>query len=100
MARHPYEEPSGGSDNKPRYTGVSDLDDLLQDTVSAASGIGAGVLAGLSEVLGQVGDAIHAARHTDDALPFAQWKRRLDRRLQNGRQSSALAVAITGWVLA
>ena len=50
--------------------------------------------------LGQVGDAIHAARHTDDALPFAQWKRRLDRRLQNGRQSSALAVAITGWVLA
>ena len=55
MARHPYEEPSGGSDNKPRYTGVSDLDDLLQDTVSAASGIGAGVLAGLSEVVGPGG---------------------------------------------
>lgn len=100
MARHPYEEPSGGSDNKPRYTGVSDLDDLLQDTVSAASGIGASVLAGLSDVLDQVGNAIHTARRTDEELPFAQWKRRLDRRLQNGRQSSALAVAITGWVLA
>lgn len=100
MAKHPYEEPSGGSDEKPHYTGMSDLDDLLRDTVSAASGIGAGVLAGLSDVLDQVGDAIHTARRTDEELPFAQWKRRVDRRLQNGRQSSALAVAITGWILA
>lgn len=100
MARHPYEEPSGGSDNKPRYTGVRDLDDLLQDTVSAASGIGASVLAGLSDALDQVGEAIHAARHPNEELPFAQWKRRLDRHWQNGRQSGALAVAVTGWVLA
>ena len=70
MARHPYEEPSGGSDNKPRYTGVRDLDDLLQDTVSAASGIGASVLAGLSDALDQVGEAIQAARHVKELLCF------------------------------
>jgi len=98
MATHPY-KPSDPAEGKTRYTGIPDVDDILNETVSAASGIGASVLAGISSALEQVGDAIDAARNRDADLPFAQWKRRLDRRLQNGKQGSALAVAVTGWTL-
>ncbi len=99
MQNHPYES-SGHSGDKPRYTGISDLDDILHDTVSAASGIGSTVLSCIAGALDQVGEALDAARGGDSKLPFAKWKRRMDRRLQNGKQGSALAVAITGWALA
>lgn len=98
MATHPY-KPSDPSEDVPRYTGISDLDDILDQTVSAASGIGARVLAGISGVLEQVGDAIDAARNQETEQPFSKWKRRLDRRLQNGKQGSALSIAVTGWTL-
>lgn len=81
MATHPY-KPSDHSEEKPRYTGVSDLDDILDQTISVASGIGAGVLASISGALEQVGEAIGAARQKDENLPFPKWKRRMDRQLQ------------------
>ena len=99
MATHPY-KPSDHSEEKPRYTGVSDLDDLLDQTISVASGIGAGVLASISGALEQVGEAIGAARQKDENLPFPKWKRRMDRQLQKKNQDDAVALAVVGWTLA
>ena len=99
MANHPYEE-SKSSHQKPNNTGVPDLDELLQEAIRVGSGIGSTVLAGISDALEQVGDTLAAARAHDRPMSFSQWKQRLDRKLQNGRQSEGLALAITGWVLA
>lgn len=99
MATHPY-KPSDHSEEKPRYKGVSDLDDILDQTISVASGIGAGVLASISGALEQVGEAIGAARQKDENLPFPKWKRRMDRQLQKKNQDDAVALAVVGWTLA
>lgn len=99
MANHPYEEPDT-SRQKPHYTGVPDLDDFLQEAVTVGTGFGSTVLGSISDALGKMGDTLAAARTPDRQLTFPQWKQRLDRKLQNGRQSESLALAITGWVLA
>lgn len=99
MANHPY-GPSGRSGGNFHDTGMPDLDDVLNNTVSAASGMGARVLAGFAGALEQMGDMIDAAREKNAELPFAKWKRRMDRRLQSSKQGGALALAITGWTLA
>lgn len=99
MAKHPYEE-SKEFNGKPNGTGVPDLDGILQDAIRVGSGIGSTVLAGISDALEQVGDTLAAARTPHQPLPFPQWRQRLDRKLQNGRQSESLAMAITGWALA
>lgn len=99
MATHPY-KPSNHSEEPHRYTGVADLDDILDQTISVASGIGAGVLASISGALEQVGEAIGAARQKDENLPFPKWKRRMDRQLQKKSQDDAVALAVVGWTLA
>lgn len=99
MATHPY-KPSNHSEEPHRYTGVADLDDILDQTISVASGIGAGVLASISGALEQVGEAIGAAREKDENLPFPKWKRRMDRQLQKKSQDDAVALAVVGWTLA
>lgn len=99
MAKHPYEE-SKEFNRKRNDTGVPDLDEIIQDAIRVGSGIGSTVLAGISDVLGQVGDTLAAARTPNQPLTFPQWRQRLDRKLQNGRQSESLAMAITGWALA
>lgn len=99
MATHPY-KPSNHSEEPHRYTGVADLDDILDQTISVASGIGAGVLASISGALEQVGEAIGAAREKDENLPFPKWKRRMDRQLQKKNQDDAVALAVVGWTLA
>lgn len=99
MHKQPYKT-SGDSGKTPLPDGFGDLDDFLNEAVSAASGIGAGILAGLSGVLEQVGDAVDAARGREEELPFAKWKRRLEQRLKNGPQGDALGMAISGWALA
>lgn len=99
MATHPY-KPSNHSEEPHRYTGVADLDDILDQTISVASGIGAGVLASISGALEQVGEAIGAARQKDENLPFPKWKRRMDRQLQKKNQDDAVALAVVGWTLA
>lgn len=99
MATHPY-KPSNHSEEPHRYTGVADLDDILDQTISVASGIGAGVLASISGALEQVGEAIGAAREKEENLPFPKWKRRMDRQLQKKSQDDAVALAVVGWTLA
>lgn len=99
MAKHPYEE-SKEFNGKPNGTSVPDLDGILQDAIRVGSGIGSTVLAGISDALEQVEDTLAAARTPHQPLPFPQWRQRLDRKLQNGRQSESLAMAITGWALA
>lgn len=99
MQKHPY-EPSENSEETPRYTGFGDLDDVLNQTVSAASHVGVGILTGISHVLEQVGNAVDGTRGEEEKLPFAKWKRRLEQRLKNGPQGEALGMAISGWTLA
>lgn len=83
----------------PRY-GTPDLDELVNGAVRLGTGLGSTVLSGLSDVLDRVGESLNAARASERELPFAQWKRRLDRKLQNKSQSEALGLAVTGWTLA
>lgn len=85
---------------EPRYGSAPDLEDLVNGAVRWGSGLGATVLGSIADALEQVGDSLQSARRADAELPFPQWKRKLDRKLQNGPQGEALALAITGWVLA
>ena len=95
------------SERNPKYSpgesgkdSVPDLDALLNGAVRVGTGIGSTVLSGIADVLDHVGQTIHAARTPPQEIPFPQWKRKLDRRLQNGGQGEGLALAITGGILA
>lgn len=87
-------------ENDPVYGPAPDLDALVNGAVRLGSGLGASVLGSLSDLLDQVGESLDTIRSSRKELPFEQWKQRLDRRLQSKKQGEALALAITGWVLA
>lgn len=86
--------------NGPHYGGTPDLDEIINGAVRVGTGLGSAVLSGIADVIDQVGESLNAVRTPAQEVPFVQWKRRLDRRLQNKSQGEALALAITGWTLA
>lgn len=112
-ARHPYQE--GPDAPRQDSTGTSDVDRILdqtmrdvasamhdvanagRDVASAGRDLGVGVLGGLAEALGAVGDAFRSRGLEDKERPFADWRRLLDRKLKNDNQDGYLALAICGW---
>lgn len=86
--------------NGPHYGGTPDLDEIINGAVRVGTGLGSAVLSGIADVIDQVGESLNAVRTPAQEVSFVQWKRRLDRRLQNKSQGEALALAITGWTLA
>lgn len=99
MTNHTSDDKNEYRTGAPHYRQAPDLDDLINGAVRIGTGLGSTVLSGLSDALERVGESLEAVRTSDRELPFAQWKRRLDRRLQNKNQNEALALAITGWTL-
>lgn len=91
---HPYEESSR------HYGTTPDLDELINGAVRLGTGLGSSVLSGITDVLEKVGEELNVARTPEEELPFVQWKRKLDRRLQNKYQSEALTLAVVGGVFA
>lgn len=91
---HPYEPSSQ------RYGTAPDLDDLINGAVRLGTGLGSSVLSGIADALEKVGEGLNVSRTPEEALSFAQWKRRLDRKLQNKNQSEALTLAVVGGVFA
>lgn len=100
MTNHTSEEQKEYQKETPGYGPAPDLDELVNGAVRIGTGLGSAMLSGLADVLDRVGEGLEAARTSNRELPFAQWKRRLDRRLQNKNQSEALALAVTGWTMA
>lgn len=100
--RHPYQEDPKGS--RQEYTGVPDADralsDALQSLADAGRELGAGLLDGVSEVLGAVGKAFGSRGLEDKTQPFDDWRRLLDRKLKNDEQDGWLGMAVGGWVFA
>lgn len=92
-------EPNRQSNGLP-YGETPDLDEIINGAVRVGTGLGSAVLSGIADVIDQVGESLNAVRTPAQEVPFVQWKRRLDRRLQNKSQGEALALAITGWTLA
>ena len=100
MTNHTSEEKKGPQEGKFQGQQTPDWDELVNGAVRVGTGLGSTVLSGLSEALEWVGERLESARTPERELPFAQWKRRLDRRLQNKQQSEATALAVTGWIFA
>lgn len=99
MNRHtsdnnPYDETSR------HYGSAPDLDELINGAVRLGTGLGSSVLSGIADALDKVGEDLNVARTPEEALSFVQWKRRLDRKLQNKNQSEAVALAVVGGVFA
>lgn len=94
------ENESNHQPNGPRYGGTPDLDEIINGAVRVGTGLGSAVLSGIADVIDQVGESLNAVRTPVQEMPFAQWKRRLDCRLQNKSHGEALGLVITGWTLA
>ena len=84
----------------PEYGPAPDLDEIINGAVRLGTGIGSTVLSGISYALDRVEEGLNSVRGSAKEQPFAHWKRKLDKRLQDKNQGEALALAITGWTLA
>lgn len=84
----------------PEYGPAPDLDEIINGAVRIGTGIGSTVLSGISYALDRVEEGLNSVRGSAKEQPFAHWKRKLDKRLQDKNQGEALALAITGWTLA
>lgn len=74
----------------------SNLDNLVNGAVRFGTNIGSEVLSSIADALASVGG--NATPGTPDS--FAQWRRRIDRKLKNNQQDGYLALAIIGWFFA
>lgn len=99
MAYRANHDPDG-PEKGPRSAAAPDLEDVINGAVRLGSGIGSSVLGSIADALDQVGERLDAMRGVDAQPPFAVWKRRLDNRLHQRCEENALALAVTGWVLA
>lgn len=99
MENHSGRDPNAFRE-KQNSGGVPDLDEIVNGAVRLGTGIGSTVLSGIADALDYVGQSISAACAPAQEIPFPQWKRKLDRRLQKSSQSEGIALAVTGGVLA
>lgn len=105
-SRNPYQDPNGPArqDENTRtgdnYTGIHDVDSALHEIVQAGTEIGSGVLGGIAGALQSVSDALRSRNLENKDVPFAEWSRRLDKRLKNNEQDGYLGMAVGGWVFA
>ena len=101
--QHPYKpnrkDPEGDGP-EPRYTGMNDLDDTIQDVVQTGAQIGSQVLGTIGDALRSVGEALGGGKLNDKTVPFLSWRSRMERYIKNEKQDSYLAVAIVGWTFA
>ena len=75
------------------------VDDFVDNVAELGANIGSGVLGAISDALASAGSAISRWARPDRELTFAQWRDRLDRRLQNSEQGGCLVMAILGGLL-
>lgn len=94
------EQDLNDSQGKQHYSGMPTLDDLVDGAVRFGTDIGSTVLSGIADALDCVEKGIAAACASSKEISFAQWRKKQDRRLQNGRQGEGLALAVTGGTLA
>lgn len=99
MQNHSEKDPNRQT-GTPLYGPAPDLDEIINGAVRLGTGLGTTVLSGISYALDQVEEGLQAFRRPPEELSFAQWKQKLDKRLQHKKQGDALGLAITGWVLA
>lgn len=111
---HPYKE-NGGPDpsagQRPHYGTVPpdtgrqgedwerELEEAVKEITAAGKEIGATVLGGFSEVLDSISSGLARSGEKKEQT-FAQWRKTMDRRLQNSQQAGWLATAVIGWCLA
>ena len=99
MQNHSEKDPNRQT-GTPLYGPAPDLDEIINGAVRLGTGLGTTVLSGISYALDQVEEGLQAFRRPPEELSFAQWKQKLDKKLQREKQGDALGLAITGWVLA
>lgn len=105
-SQNPYRDPNGTAWNEentpPRdhYTDIPDVDSALNEIIHAGAEIGSGVLGGIAGALQSVSDALRSRNLANKDVPFAEWYRRLDKRLKNNEQDGYLGMAVGGWVFA
>lgn len=105
-SQNPYRDPNGTARNEentpPRdhYTDIPDVDSALNEIIHAGAEIGSGVLGGIAGALQSVSDALRSRNLANKDVPFAEWYRRLDKRLKNNEQDGYLGMAVGGWVFA
>lgn len=99
MENH-WQKDSNRQTGTPKYGPGPDLDEIVNGAVRLGTGLGSTVLSGISYALDQVEDGLRTFCKPTEELSFAQWKQKLDKKLQHKKQGDALGLAITGWVLA
>lgn len=100
--QHPYKpnrkDPEGDGP-EPRYNGMNDLDDAIQDVVQTGAQIGSQVLGTIGDALRSVGEALGGGKLNDKTVPFLTWRKRVDRNIKEEKQDGYLMAAIFGWIL-
>lgn len=111
---HPYKE-NGGTEASPGHgpgpnaapdgTGRQgedwerELEEAVKEITAAGKEIGATVLGGFSEVLDSISSGLARGGKKKEQT-FAQWRKAMDRRLQNSQQAGWLVTSVIGWCLA
>ena len=72
-----------------------DLGDMIDSAVQFGTQVGSSVLGSIADALEQAGDAMTRAAAQPDS--FSAWKRRLERKWENGGQSVGVVLTAVGW---
>lgn len=111
---HPYKEnggPEPSSRQEPGRNATSagpgrqgegwerELDTAVEEIAAAGKEIGATVLGGISQVLDSISSGLARSGEKKEQT-FAQWRKAMDRRLQNSEQAGWLGAAVGGWFFA